>query len=74
MWAKIECHYETPMQTIIIADIFGRTAALERLATEISEDALILDPYDSEYMTFKNEEVAYGAFRRMSFSFPTLKN
>ncbi|WP_157808026.1 hypothetical protein [Marinomonas sp. ef1] len=46
------------MKTIVISDIFGRTAALERFTAEISEDALILDPYDSEFMWFKNEKSA----------------
>ena len=50
------------MKTIVITDIFGRTTALERLTAEISEDALILDPYDSEFMNFKNEEAAYAYF------------
>ena len=50
------------MKTILISDIFGRTAALERLTAKISQDALILDPYDSEFMDFKNEEAAYAYF------------
>jgi len=54
-WKKI-------MKIIVISDIFGRTAALEQLAAEISEDALIVDPYDSEFMDFKNEESAYAYF------------
>lgn len=50
------------MKTIVLSDIFGRTEALERFTAEISEDALILDPYDSEFMNFKNEEAAYAYF------------
>ena len=50
------------MKTIIISDIFGRTAPLERLVEKISEDALILDPYDSEFIGFENEEAAYVYF------------
>lgn len=50
------------MQIILISDIFGRTSALECLAAEISQDALILDPYDSEFMDFKNEAAAYEYF------------
>ena len=50
------------MKTIVISDIFGRSTALEQLVEEISQDALILDPYDSEFMDFKNEEAAYTYF------------
>lgn len=50
------------MKTIVISDIFGRTAALEQFVEEISQDALILDPYDSEFIDFKNEESAYAYF------------
>lgn len=49
------------MNTIIISDIFVRTAALECISTEISQDALILDSYDSydsEFKGFKNEKAA----------------
>lgn len=46
------------MNTIIISDIFVRTADLECISTEISQDALILDSYDSEFKGFKNEKAA----------------
>ncbi|MBU2239357.1 MAG: hypothetical protein KJ609_06995, partial [Gammaproteobacteria bacterium] len=50
------------MEIIVITDIFGRSTALEQLAEKISKNALILDPYDSEFMDFKNEEAAYVYF------------
>ena len=50
------------MKIIVLSDIFGRTTALERLVEEIYQDALILDPYDSEYIGFENEEAAYAYF------------
>lgn len=87
MCAKIECHHGNLMKNIIILDIFGRTAALECLSTEISQDALSLDPYDSEYMGFENEKAATylehksfaftGALRcahdALRFCFPSLQ-
>ncbi|MBU2024931.1 MAG: dienelactone hydrolase family protein [Gammaproteobacteria bacterium] len=50
------------MKTIFVSDIFGRTDALERLVINISEEALILDPYGSAFMEFKSEHAAYTYF------------
>ena len=50
------------MKTIVISDIFGRSTALEQLTAKISKDTLILDPYDSVFMDFNNEEAAYAYF------------
>lgn len=50
------------MQTIIVSDIFGRTKALEKLASLLSSEVDIFDPYDSEIKGFANESEAYSFF------------
>jgi len=50
------------MQTIIVSDIFGRTKALESLASMLSDEVKILDPYNSEYKSFNSETEAYAYF------------
>lgn len=50
------------MKTIIVSDIFGKTAALERLAAALPGEVSIFDPYDSVFMGFENEDSAYAHF------------
>ncbi len=50
------------MSQILVADIFGRTEALEKLASELSGDIEIFDPYNSERINFCSEEEAYTYF------------
>lgn len=50
------------MQYLIASDIFGRTSALEELASELSDSIEIFDPYDSKQMNFNNEREAYRYF------------
>ena len=56
------------MKTIVLSGIFGRTAAHERLLAELGEDSLILVPYDSEFIGFKNEKSA-TCLEHESFAF-----
>ncbi|MFT6899160.1 MAG: dienelactone hydrolase [Paraglaciecola sp.] len=50
------------MQRIIVADIFGRTKALEQIADMISGDVQIFSPYQPHYLDFKGEADAYAFF------------
>lgn len=50
------------MRHLIIADVFGRTNALEKIASDISGSVEIFDPYNSKHMNFKNEAEAYKYF------------
>ncbi|WP_395343736.1 hypothetical protein PN836_004045 [Ningiella sp. W23] len=50
------------MQFVCVSDIFGKTRELESLATQISPDAHIVDPYDAQDMTFSCEREAYQYF------------
>ena len=50
------------MNLIIVADIFGKTPALEKLCSNLPGATRIIDPYDSVFMDFKNEEQAYKYF------------
>jgi dienelactone hydrolase len=50
------------MHCIIVSDIFGRTEALEKIASELSGSVEIFDPYNSERMEFKSEAEAYVYF------------
>lgn len=50
------------MHRIIVSDIFGRTKALEKFATELPGKVEIVDPYNSEIMEFDNENDAYSYF------------
>ncbi|PTN35635.1 dienelactone hydrolase family protein [Desulfonatronum sp. SC1] len=54
----------THMQRFIVSDIFGRTKALEQLASELSGNIEIIDPYNSEIMEFENEDAAYSYFTK----------
>ena len=50
------------MQNLIVSDIFGRTAALEKIAAQLPGPTDIFDPYGSKYMDFENEAQAYAVF------------
>jgi len=51
------------MLTILVADIFGNTSALQQLATQIADDNfLIIDPYAGKVIDFDNEQSAYDYF------------
>ncbi|MBT0586947.1 dienelactone hydrolase family protein [Alteromonas oceanisediminis] len=50
------------MNTIIVADIFGKTSALEELANAICKKPRIVDPYDGQKMAFQSENDAYQFF------------
>ncbi|BBM01819.1 dienelactone hydrolase family protein [Microbulbifer sp. GL-2] len=50
------------MHFTLISDIFGRTSALEKLATELSSSSEIIDPYESKNISFDNELEAYNYF------------
>lgn len=50
------------MHRIIVSDIFGRTEALEKIASKLSGHVEIVDPYNSERMGFKSETDAYVHF------------
>jgi dienelactone hydrolase len=50
------------MNTIIVADIFGKTTALDEIAASISHEVEILDPYNAEVMNFRDETEAYRYF------------
>ncbi|MCO4320762.1 hypothetical protein [Aliidiomarina quisquiliarum] len=50
------------MKLIIVADIFGRTEALEVLSAELDVDVEIIDPYNAEFICFDNEAAAYTYF------------
>jgi len=49
------------MKLIIVADIFGKTAALMRISTELGAIDVI-DPYDGIEMCFNSEDEAYRYF------------
>ncbi|MCP4323359.1 MAG: hypothetical protein GY787_16225 [Alteromonadales bacterium] len=51
------------MLTIIVADIFGNSPALQQLAKQLSkQDVLIVDAYAGQKMDFRNEQTAYDYF------------
>lgn len=50
------------MKTIIVSDIFGRTEALDTLASKIAEPIEIIAPYGSMNMGFADEAEAYEYF------------
>ena len=50
------------MISVIVADIFGKTPALEELANIICKNHLIVDPYDGQYKMFQTESDAYEYF------------
>lgn len=49
------------MNNILVADIFGKTSALKRLAKAIKADSIV-DPYEGKSMDFTSEEQAYSYF------------
>ncbi|ADG93679.1 conserved hypothetical protein [Arcobacter nitrofigilis DSM 7299] len=49
------------MNIILVSDVFGKTPALEKLGEELNT-TVIVDPYDSKNMDFKNEAEAYSYF------------
>ena len=50
------------MKTVIVTDIFGKTAALEELANSICKSHIIIDPYNGRDMSFESESDAYEYF------------
>ena len=67
-------YWKNLMKTIIISDIFGRTAPLERLVEKISEDALILFYTIQSLLGLKMKRLLMFIFLRMSVLVPTLIN
>ena len=49
-------------QTLIIADIFGRTDVLDEFCQQLNTTTSIIDPYQGEYCQFKDEADAYQYF------------
>ena len=49
-------------QTIVIADIFGRTKALDEFCNQLNTPTNIIEPYQGEFCQFENEAVAYQCF------------
>ena len=50
------------MQEIVVADIFGRTPALEKLSVFFGEGTEIIDPYAGERLDFRDESQSYTYF------------
>ncbi|MEP1446103.1 MAG: dienelactone hydrolase family protein [Paraglaciecola sp.] len=50
------------MKNIIVSDIFGRTEALDELASNFSVRTEIHDPYNAKNMAFSSEQQAYDFF------------
>jgi hypothetical protein len=50
------------MGKVLVADIFGRTPALEDLAQAVGSVMDIIDPYGGQLMGFETEPRAYGHF------------
>jgi len=50
------------MKQIVVADIFGRTKALEGFAGGLKGSIEIIDPYGTQVMNFRNEAEAYAHF------------
>ena len=50
------------VQHLMVADIFGRTAALEELAEAMPVSTGIVDPYHGRFMDFDSEQQAYSYF------------
>lgn len=47
---------------LVVADIFGYTAALARIADRLGDKTVIVDPYQGRDMQFANEAQAYEYF------------
>ncbi|WP_413700869.1 hypothetical protein ACLKMH_03435 [Psychromonas sp. KJ10-10] len=55
------------MLTVFVADIFGKTKALQQLASQLveqPEDILLIDPYQGEIIEFESEQQAYQYFNK----------
>lgn len=51
------------MLTILVADIFGNTVALQQLAKQLAtKEFLIIDAYAGQMINFNNEQTAYEYF------------
>jgi dienelactone hydrolase len=50
------------MNTILVTDIFGKTAALDEIAASVAHEVEVLDPYHAEVMNFNDEAEAYRYF------------
>ena len=50
------------MKYLLVSDVFGRTNAIEKIASKLSGSVEIFDPYNSKNMGFKNEDEAYNYF------------
>ena len=50
------------MRYLIVSDVFGRTKAIEEIASGLSDTFEIIDPYNSKLMNFENETEAYKYF------------
>ncbi|WP_281646057.1 dienelactone hydrolase family protein [Parendozoicomonas sp. Alg238-R29] len=50
------------MYRIIVSDIFGRTATLEKMANSLPGNVEICDPYDTGVSSFESEHEAYSCF------------
>ncbi|NVK55328.1 MAG: hypothetical protein HWE26_06920 [Alteromonadaceae bacterium] len=58
------------MRNLIVSDIFGRTHALETLASMLTMPTDFYDPYSAEQLEFADEQAAYSYFQQHV----TLKN
>lgn len=52
------------MRRILVADIFGKTPALEELARAVGGEAEIIDPYMGNFLDFTYESEAYVHFMK----------
>ncbi len=50
------------MLYLVVADIFGRTPALEQLCQKLNGEYQIVDPYQGKAMNFADERCAYQYF------------
>ncbi|WP_022939888.1 hypothetical protein [Psychromonas hadalis] len=51
------------MLTVFVADIFGKSEALQQLAEQVAgQETLIIDAYAGQCIDFKNEQAAYDYF------------
>ena len=50
------------MLTLIAADIFGKTDALEKMAHQLPVESNVVDPYAGEKLSFESEACAYQYF------------
>jgi uncharacterized membrane protein YuzA (DUF378 family) len=50
------------MRKILVADIFGKTSSLEKLACAVGDHVEIIDPYSGDKLQFTDESEAYAYF------------